>query len=428
MSSTILLCTVGGSHQPILKSIEANEPDYTCFFCTERDPVTDKPGSITQVTGTGNVISKRWGEKPTLPNIPTQAGLDADSFDAKPVPADDLDRACVAMRTSAAHLAARFPGARFIADYTGGTKTMTAALVYTALDRDDVELKLVTGSRPDLVAVQDGTEQAMRATTERLRIDLAMARSLRAWQRYAYSEAAAGLDAIRIAVDAPDRVRLAMGRILSQALAHWDNFDHAAALALLDDHAGRIMPELPSLLPDLRLLTGNDARREPARLWDLWLNAERRAAQGRFDDAVARWYRLMEWTAQWQLKIGLDVDTADFPGELLPPGMDARPGRKGKVELGLWKAWQTAAHRLPGPVADFFADEESRLFNLLKTRNHSILAHGFDPVLQADWEQVRTWTQTACLPLLRCLAGQAGLKKPLKQLPQEPPSFVREVV
>lgn len=426
--STILLCTVGGSYQPILTSIAANRPDYVCFFCTGRDPETGKPGSIDQITGNGMVIkAHQKDEKPTLPNIPKQAGLVAADFEAQQVPADDLDGACVAMRSCATGLAERFPGARFIADYTGGTKTMTAALVCTALERDDVTLQLVSGARPDLVAVRDGTEGTLAASTGRLRLDRAMKPYLGAWRRYAYREAADGLAAIRIAANSPDRARLGLGQALSRALARWDDFDHAGALALLDDYASRFAKHLPNLLPDLRLLTGDDPRGEPARLWDLWLNAERRAVQGRFDDAVSRWYRLMEWTAQWQLRSELDADTASFPGELLPPGMDKAPERDGKIEVGLWKGWQIAAHHLPDEIGKFFAANESVLFDLLGTRNESILAHGFKPVQQADWERVRNWTRNAFLPLLRSLAERSGLHKPLKQLPQEPPAVVRNM-
>lgn len=82
--STILLCTVGGSHQPILTSVKENRPDYVCFFCTGRDPDTGKRGSIDQVTGKGPVIkAKREDDKPTLPNITVQAGLNDDSFAVK---------------------------------------------------------------------------------------------------------------------------------------------------------------------------------------------------------------------------------------------------------------------------------------------------------------------------------------------------------
>ena len=161
MTNSIFLCFVGGAHQPILRAIESASPRYACFFCTDRDPGTGRPGSIGQVTGKGNVIKASFGDaKPTLPNIPTQASLDAERFEARTIPADDLDGAFFAMRDAAAELAERFPGTRFIADYTGGTKTMTAALVCTALERDYVGLQLIAGARPNLVRVEDGTETA----------------------------------------------------------------------------------------------------------------------------------------------------------------------------------------------------------------------------------------------------------------------------
>lgn len=427
--SAILLCTVGGSHQPVLTSIEENGPGYVCFFCTGRDPETGKQGSIDQVTGKGSVIkANRDDDKPTLPNIAVQAGLTDGGFQTTKVPADDLDGACAAMRACVADLAERFPGARFVADYTGGTKTMTAALVCTALERDDVALQLVSGARSDLVAVRPGTERAMAASVDRLRLDRAMKPYLGAWRRYAYREAAAGLAAIRIAANAPDRARLGLGLALSRALAHWDDFDHAGALALLEVYAGRFSKDLLKRLPDLRLLAGDRPHSVPARLWDLWLNAERRAAQGRFDDAVARWYRLMEWTAQWQLKVGCGADTADFPRELLPPEVDVKPDRDGKIKVGLRHAWRIAACHLAGPIKTFYAANESMLFDLLELRNESILAHGFRPVRRADWDRVRDWTLQRYLPLLQDLGKRSGLRSPLRQLPTEPPAAVRDVI
>ena len=175
MSNPILLCTVGGAHQPILKAIESTAPRYVCFFCTGRDPGTRQPGSIVQVTGKGTVIKAGFGDSgPTLPNIPAQAGLDADRYEDRTIPADDLDGAFLTIHAIAAELAERFPGARFVADYTGGTKTMTAALVCAALERDDVELQLIAGAGPDLIRVEDGTERAMAASVARLRLDRAI--------------------------------------------------------------------------------------------------------------------------------------------------------------------------------------------------------------------------------------------------------------
>ena len=264
MSHPILLCTVGGSHQPIVKSIRSIGSAYVCFFCTDNDPETGKQGSLSQVTGTGNVIkASRCDTRPTLPNIPRQAGLDEDRFEHRIVPADDLDGAVIAMRGAIAALAARFPAARFVADYTGGTKTMTAALVCVALERDDVDLQLVTGARPDLDRVADGTEQPMTASVARLRLDRAMAPYLAAWRRYAYDEAAAGLSCfcadlrIRIAADAPDRARLGLARVLSQALARWDDFDHAGALQdCWNPLPARFARSYPSMLPTLSPILG----------------------------------------------------------------------------------------------------------------------------------------------------------------------------
>ena len=147
-ASTILLCTVGGSHQPILTAISATAAHFVCFFCSGSDPATGQAGSIRQVTGKGNVIKAQPGDSgATLSNIPTQAGLGDGSFESREVPADDLDGCVAVMQGAIAELAKRFPEARFVADYTGGTKTMTAALVCAALESDGIGLQLIAGAR-----------------------------------------------------------------------------------------------------------------------------------------------------------------------------------------------------------------------------------------------------------------------------------------
>lgn len=424
--TTILLCTVGGAHQPILNAIESISPDYVCFFCTGRDPDTGRAGSMEQVTAQGPVIRVRREDKtPTLPNIPAQARLGDGSYETQIVRADDLDGAYSVMRNAIARLAEQFPDARLVADYTGGTKTMTAALVCAAIERDDVGLQIVAGARPDLVRVADGTERAMDASVAGLRLNRAMAPYLGAWRRFAYAEAAEGLNGIRIAANAPDRARLGLAQALSRGLACWDDFDHTGALELIEPYAGRIAPCYPSMLPALRLLAHErDSRHEPALLFDLWRNAERRAAQGRFDDAVARVYRLIEWTAQWQLRSKLDADTADFPPELLPANVDARPDGDGRIKLGSWAAWQVVEDCLEGPVRTMIAGYGAELRDLLALRNESILAHGFRPVREADWHRMHTWIEDRFLPVLDELAQASNLQRRPDQLPQEPPRFV----
>ena len=423
MNNPILLCTVGGSHQPIIEAIRSTSPCYVCFFCTDRDPTTNRPGSIEQVTGKGNVIKASYSDpKPTLPNIPAQADLNNDQFEVRTISADDLDDAYSVMRDATAELAAKFSGARFIADYTGGTKTMTAALVCAALERDDVELQLVAGARTNLDRVQDGTEQAMTASVARLRLRRAMTPYLGAWERFAYHEASEGLNSIRVVADATDRQHLQIAKGLSRALAFWDHFDHVGAFELIKVYSTHVNECFPNMFQTLSVLTkANDKRREPALLFDLWLNAERRAAQGRFDDAIARWYRLMEWTVQWQLRTKLNADTADFPRDLLPKDADATPGRDGKIKIGLWQAWQVVGDRLPGSAQDFVKKHGNEILHLVQLRNASILAHGFRPVSGSDWQEVCEWTHEKFLPVLRAMASEVGLKSEPQQLPKEFP-------
>ena len=424
MNTPILLCTVGGAHQPILRAVESTSPRYVCFFCTDRDPGTGRPGSIVQVTGKGNIIKANFGDAgPTLPNIPAQAGLDAERFEARTIPADDLDGAFFAMRDAAAELAERFPGARFIADYTGGTKTMTAALVCAALERDDVELQLIAGARPNLSRVEDGTEQAMAASVARLRLDRAMAPYLKAWRRFAYHEAADGLSRIRIAATSDaDEARLELARVLSQALARWDDFDHGGALELIEAQAVRVAPCFPEMLPALRRLADeDDAGHEPARLFDLWLNVERRAGPGPV--------RRCDCTLVSPGGVDGPVATADgarrrhrgLPRDLLPSDAATIPSRDGKIKIGVWQTWQIVEQRLPGPAQAFIAEHGQALRDLLDLRNNSILAHGFRPVSAADWKQVSAWTQERFMPVLRALALDAGLKGEPSQLPGELP-------
>ncbi len=430
MSNSILLCTVGGSHRPVLKAIQSIAPDYICFFCTDKDPDTEKPGSISQIIGKGSVITADPTDpKPTLPNLTVLANLGPNSYETCIVPSDDLDGAFVNMHAAVTKLAKNFSDARFIGDYTGGTKTMTAALVCAALERDDVELQLVSGARPDLVRVATGTEQTITASVSRLRLDRAMAPYLEAWERYSYREAADGLDRIRINANDPDRDRRSLALALSRALARWDDFDHSGALELIEPYARRVAPSFPSMLPTLRILTNEaDKKHAPGHLFDLWLNAQRRASQGRYDDAVARVYRLIEWTAQWLLRTKLEADTADFPAHLLPKDTYVSGDTDGKIKLGLWRAWQALGAHIDGLVRDLMTDHGGELRDCLSIRNQSILAHGFTPVTMTDWDRIRQWTEDRFLPVLHHYARETGLTKPLDQLPKYPPDHLRRPV
>ncbi len=419
---SILVCTVGGSHQPIVTTIKEIAPAFVCFLCTGRDPATGKPGSEVQVTGQGNIIKPSpKDEKPTLPNIPTQTGLSEGRFEVRLVPPDDLDRAVTLMDEAIEDLKRRFSGSRIVADYTGGTKTMTAALVISALEHNDVELRLVSGARPDLVKVADGTQRSVAACSDMVQLRRAMAPYLSAWGRFAYGEAWKGLSGLSAPHDPHLRSELQTATDLSMAFDAWDRFDHKEALRILDIYAGRIGRKLPGHLAFLKILCADakEARREPALLYDLWMNAQRRASQARYDDAVSRLYRLIEWTAQWILKSGAGIDTSDVPADRIPEGMDIVPDKRGRRPVPLFKAWELIVHLLPesGPAA-FFSRTRERMHQLLAKRNLTILAHGYTPVSESDWLEFSGWMEEF-MPMFRKEAERIRLGLDPPQLPRE---------
>ncbi len=422
--SIILLCTVGGSHEPILTALRQTTPDFTCFICTGRDPATGRPGSDVQILGKGSCINAHPSdEKPSLPNIPTQAGLREEQYEVVHVPADDLDEVFRILCDTIQNLGQRFPGARLLADYTGGTKTMTAGLVSAALESAGVELQLVTGSRADLIKVRSGMEAVAQATVERVRLERAMRPYVDAWRRFAYAEAYQGLAALPHPRDRTLAARLALLRDLSRGLDAWDRFAHGAALDLLEPYRPRIGASWSALLMALKRLTGPDEGQEAARLFDLWRNAERRAAQGRHDDAVARIYRLLEWSAQWLLRGRCGIDTGDVPPDRVPPGMALAPNAKGRIQVGLLEGWELLAHHQPdSPAGAFFRAERNALLDWLRMRNHSILAHGFQPVAESDWRKTMEWANARLLPMLLQETAGSRIKEPPPQLPVQPPA------
>lgn len=413
---TTLFVTVGGSHKPILTAIKATRPDHTVFICTGPDPATGRPGSETQITGTGKIIHSDRDKPADLPNIPTQAALPADAWQTVTVPSDDLDQCYSAI--SQALQSAADNRHRLIADYTGGTKTMSAALVLAALDRNDVTLNLVTGTRSNLRQVSDGSQSSVQAQVEATRFDRALTSQLAAWQRYAYAEAAAGLAAMPTPADTTLRGLHNRALNLSHAFDAWDRFDHHRAHSILQDYSAVSGRQLSAHLAFLHSLCSGDEhrRQQPARLLDLWLNAERRITQGRWDDAIARLYRLLEWTAQWQLQLQAGIDTARLTPAQLPPDFPASPDADGRIKTGLMDDWRLLVHHGSGPFADFATNQQNTMRNHLRHRNDSILAHGYSPVGQQQAQDFHDWMKNGLLPLLQTAASDTGVKPP-PQLP-----------
>jgi CRISPR-associated protein (TIGR02710 family) len=134
---------------------------------------------------------------------------------------------------------------------------------------------------------------------------------------------------------------------------------------------------------------------------DLANNAWRRWREGKYDDAVARLYRLTEMLAQRELKERYDIKAANVKLDRLPAELHSklegyRSERDDKIKIGLAACYWLLAElesrvrpvdgqddgvgSPPGLGAAFAASD--RMPGLLEARNRSILAHGLEPVAQ----------------------------------------------
>jgi CRISPR-associated protein (TIGR02710 family) len=392
MPAPILVCTVGGSPEPVLSAIRHTGAGRVVFLCSAEGG-RDGRGSQTMLDGPDG--------------IPARAGLAEGAWEQRIIAADDPDRAFVECHAVLTELRRRHPRAELRCDYTGGTKSMSAALILAriAAPGEGVKLQVMTGERQDLKQVTDGTEQPLTLAVDTALAERALARAAALWSSHGYAEAAAVLQPFVIdlehaeSVPRPFRERLAQVYRVSEMLAAWDRFEHARALHLLKTHRlGRGWSEVERLRAPLDLLA-DPARRMPLLLLDLCHNALRRAARGQFDDAVARCYRLVEATAQHLLK-ACDVDTAAVDLARLPETLREKWGRKlgPKREAGLLNAWHLLHDLDPERAATRHLWQEcqgrkpiDRLQSWIEHRNFSLLAHGFEPVGEKGWDEVRSW-------------------------------------
>jgi len=384
----ILILTVGGSHQPIVRSIQQNHPDFVHFLCSADTEKTK--GSYIQVIGEGQVLkSNPMLHKPDLPNIVTLTGLSEGQYAVHQIEGfDNLNDCYLAALRLIERVHADDPDAKIVADYTGGTKSMTAGLAAAALDDGRCEIQLVTGLRQDLQQVTDQTEFVrpvhvwdMQAT-RRMRV----ARDLIA--RFDYAGAVRVLEeaAKRFASEAT-MAMLQRWLALCRAFEAWDRFDHATARQLIQPYRKDFVPY--AIFLDA-VVEGKGAHGFE---WveDLVLNAERRAAQGRFDDAVGRLYRTVELTAQIWLQQRHGIDTGKVDIARLPESIKAKVEKErnedSDIKIGLLLAWDVIAALADDPLGALFQPERGAMKKFLSVRNQSLFAHGLTPIRERDYRE-----------------------------------------
>ncbi|MFN4861467.1 MAG: TIGR02710 family CRISPR-associated CARF protein [Pseudanabaena sp.] len=401
----ILFITVGGSHQPIVTSIKSQNPDRVVFICSD-----GAKGSKSQVIGEGKPCEVRKGTEviESLPNIPTQLGL-GDRFDAERdlvliQEPDNLTECYSKINQKIREVKQESPRAEIAADYTGGTKTMSVALATAALD-SEINLFITTSTtRQNLIKVESG-ERTRKATTTGVVVTKTVDKALPVYlQNYNYTAAIADLQNLLQSTELSSDQTRQIDELLDQCEGFdaWDRFDHRVALSRLQPYMRQTNIQPYGLflkkviasrgLLDKELDTSDGMTGHGYEVVeDLLLNADRRASQKRYDDAVGRLYRAIELLEQIRLfkQYGIltgDVDISKLPAQLQTE-YEARKASntKKKLQLALFQSYDLLSKFTEDPLGQLFLVYKDRILNSLETRNNSLFAHGFQPISENSY-------------------------------------------
>jgi CRISPR-associated protein (TIGR02710 family) len=422
----VLIVSVGGSPDPILKAVELHQPDEVIFACSA--PPCEEP-SLNQVIGEGIPCKHRVaGEDHWRPNLVTQLGLRQFRQDLQlihlPDP-DDLNDCLQRLRAFLASLVERFSSLELIGDFTGGTKSMSAAMAIALLDRQ-ASLSFVTGKRDNLIRIEKSEGLRIVDPIPYLAQRLLQQRLPPLLESHLYGRARSLL----IDFSQEQRQRLHPDQIHAldtviielQVLVLWDRFRWRDALDLAEQYPFRhIWPELWSWWLRVEASIDWDQQEQPAvpitgyeLVQDLLLNAERRGRRGWYDDAVARLYRALELLAQTYVRLELGLEgIPDWGNRLKPPRLrsgESVPNHS-VVALYRWLQYREA----PGGLGGLYGRQWQELLSLFDARNRSLLGHGLRPIEQSEWLALQARVNNLVIKTLQALDIQQGAQP--SQLP-----------
>ncbi len=389
---SMLVVTVGGSRDPVLHAIRTHRPTRVAFICSP-----DSRSIADHVLSTLEPEGIRPHPDFIELSRPEQLG---------PCYAEIRNRLEEILRSL------RISPDEVLVDYTGGLKTMSAALVLAAVERFH-HFTYVSGERRDrggVGTVIPGSERVVLQPNpwEQLAIrDVERARDL--WDHLAFEEAERVLRSAAERLRGPRRRFEAMATI-AEALAARHRLDFRDAKVKL----GPLQRDVPNLYdgeeerPEIRELLGFvksshelmerlSSHTPGSLLAEILDNVIRTARQHRWEDAAARLYRAMELQAQVWLEMasGGAIRNGRVKVDRLPAALQGRSYVRqegNEVRFSLESALRAAADLGWEPAKrladDIALGDRSRLRGATEKRNTSILAHGVQPIGEEGFRQM----------------------------------------
>lgn len=396
--SVLLVCTVGGSSEPVLAAIRHWQPVRVRFVHT----------SQTKADINGTIVPAA-----------TERGLDlAGRYDTIELEDGQDLGACIerlrSLNAVVDEWTGRGPPHAVVVDFTGGTKCMSAALALqarqwpcsysyvggTARTKEGVGI-VVTGTESIVHQVNPWDALGHQAVEDFIVL----------FDQRAFTAAAGAAGDAKMRMARGDRKReLQVLEELAKGFDSWDRFDHRTAVAHFKhvargandlrevvgrDRADTVLGILRATVLHLEQLV---AAPPPSRyhVLDLLANARRRRDERRGDDVVARLYRAIEALGQVALRDHHQIDdTSTVPIEKVPEALRVswtKRAQGGMVRLGLQEVYELL-FELGNELGERFRRAKlHEKTSALGPRNRSILAHGFERV--SDGAVTQLWTAT----------------------------------
>jgi CRISPR-associated protein (TIGR02710 family) len=377
----VMLVSLGGSPQPVLYTLSQQRPEYILFFVSSE--------SAGQIQGIIRELPYQCRDFDRI--LSPSAEILGDCY---LILRDQLSGKLAQWRLSMDDL---------MVDYTGGTKSMSAALVLATIEyvhrysyvggveRDKGGVGVVIDGRERMWYVQNPWKALSQEERKRVWLYFAAAR---------YDTALKELQRLLGHVEAEEHEFLRNMALVVEGYRDWDNFCHrdakpklGRALNFLKPYArgvgepslGQFALEVQENLEFLNRLTSPEGR-DAAYILDLIANADRRAnIECKFEDGVARLYSCLERGAKFRLQRQYGVSTEDVKADQLPESLRAEfaekysDPREGKMRLPLFAAYRLLA-ALGDDLGQRFVARQEETLRLLSLRNLSPLGHGENPV------------------------------------------------
>jgi len=290
-----------------------------------------------------------------------------------------------------------------IVDFTTGTKPMSAALVLIAIKFRCGHLKYISVERNAEKKVIEGSERSITFEPLGIFASYTIENAVEFIRRYQFNSAISLLEPIKNVqkglLSESDKFLVENLILIAEAYDCWDKFNHIQFKNRYEKiKFGHHLLEMfritnKDIISQIHQI-GEDLNKEkisaPA-IVDLLNNAHRRIEEGKYDDAVARLYRVIEMIGQWRLieKYGQksnDINLKEVPNKSKEWLEKKRDEKDGKIKIGLQAVYQLLEDYDDELGKDF--NQDNKLRGLLQERNNSILAHGTKPITKEKSEEL----------------------------------------